>query len=321
MKRTILRALICALLGSVQLASASAQTFPTQTIKLVVPYPPGVTPDITARVLAAKLGDVLGQAVIVDNRLGAGGTIGAAVVAKAPADGYTMLYAPSALLTMTPLMYKKLPYSNADLQPVSFIGYLGYLLMVNNDFPAANLKEFVDYVRAHPKGVRYASYGIGSGTHLSMELFAKQAGLQMEHIPYKSTPTTDVMSAQVQLMLEPYGGQALEVVKAGKLKALGVTPRQRSPEWPNVPSMSEVAPGYDVLGALGIWLPAKTPTAIRQRYLEALGKVMAMPEVKDRFRSLSIEPVNTGPAPMLKTIEKETALWSSLVKELDISLD
>lgn len=321
MKSSILRGLSIAVLGTTLFTCALAQTFPTQTIKIVVPFPPGVTPDTTARVLAAKLGEVLGQSVVVENRPGAGGTIGATAVAKAPADGYTIFYAPNSVFTMAPHMYKKLPYTSSELQPVAVVGQLGYVLLATKDFPASNLKEFADYVRARPGAVSYGSYGTGTGTHLSMALLEKQLRLKMEHVPYKTSPIPDLISGQYQLLIEPYGGQGLEAMKAGKLKALGVTLKSRSPEWPEVPSISEMAPGYESPGWLGFWLPSRTPAAIQQKYQEALGKVMALPDVKAKFRSLSIDATNIGPAEMTRNIERESSLWASLLKELAITLD
>lgn len=318
---SIVRSCAATAFGLVLATAGFAQPFPTQPIKVVVTFPPGVTPDTTARMLAAKLQDVLGQAVVVDNRAGAGGTIGAAVVAKAPADGYTILYAPNSVLTMAPHLYKKLPYAPSELKPVSIVGELGYVLLANKDFPAANMKELVDYVKARPGAVSYASYGVGTGTHLTMELLQKELGLKMLHVAYKSSPVPDLVSGQVQLLFEPYGGQGVESVKAGRLKALGVTLKNRAPELPSVPSISDVAPRYESPGWLGFALPAKTPAAVQQKYLEALATVMAMPDVKSKFRGLSVDAVNTGPSEMSKAIEHESALWSSLLKDLSIVLD
>jgi tripartite-type tricarboxylate transporter receptor subunit TctC len=321
MKASLFKRLATAMLGLALSGGALAQEFPVQPIKIVVPFPPGVTPDTTARLLAARLSEVLGQPVLVDNRPGAGGTIGAAAVAKAPADGYTIFYAPNSVFTMAPHMYRKLPYASNELQPVAIVGQLGYVLLAAKDFPASNMKEFFEYVGAHPGAVNYASYGTGTGTHLTMELLAKQLRLKMEHIPYKASPVPDLMSGQVQLLFEPYGGQGLEAMKAGKLKALGVSLKTRSPEWPSVPAISEVAPNYESPGWLGFWLPAKTPASVQDKFREAFAKVMSSSEVKTRFRSFSIDATNIGPADMAKTIDKESALWSSLLKELSISLD
>ncbi|MDH6169990.1 tripartite-type tricarboxylate transporter receptor subunit TctC [Variovorax boronicumulans] len=300
---------------------AAAQVFPSQPIKVVVTFPPGVTPDTTARLLATKLGEVMGQPVVVDNRPGAGGTIGAGVVAKSVADGYTVLYAPNSVFTMAPHMYRKLPYTSAELEPVSIVGELGYVLLANKDLRVSNLKEAVDYIRARPGKVNFASYGVGTGTHLTMELLQKELGLKMEHIAYKSSPIPDLISGQVQFLFEPYGGQGLESAKAGQLKALGVSLRKRSPELPTVPSISEVAPSYESPGWLGFWLPAKTPAAVQKKYQEALTQVMAMPEVKAKFRGLSIDATNSGPRVMANTIQTQSALWGTLLKDLSISLE
>jgi len=312
---------LMAMAGGTGSAAAAAQTFPTQPIKIVVTFPPGVTPDTTARLLATKLGEVMGQPVVVDNRPGAGGTIGAGVVAKAPADGYTVLYAPNSVFTMAPHMYRKVPYTPAELEPISIVGELGYVLLGNKDLPVSNLKEAIDYIKARPGKINFASYGVGTGTHLTMELLQKELGLKMEHISYKSSPVPDLISGQVQFLFEPYGGQGLESAKVGQLKALGVSLRKRSPELPSVPSISEVAPNYESPGWLGFWLPARTPAAVQTKYQDALTRVMVMPDVKARFRALSIDATNSGPAVMSNTIQKQSALWGALLKDLSISLE
>lgn len=313
--------LLLAALLALTACTVHAQPFPARPVRIILTAPPGTTPDITARLLATKLSEVWRQPVVVDNRVGAGGTIGADAAAKSPADGYTVLYAPNPVFTMAPHMYQKLPYAITDFQPVTMVARLGFILLANKEFPASNLKEAIDYVRANPGTVSYGSYGVGSGPHLSMALLEREQQLRLVHVPYKAGAAQDLVGGQVQLLFEPYGGTALEFAKTGKVKVLGVSMKSRSPDWPNVPAISEVVPGYESPGWLGWFLPARTPPEITQKYQEAIATVMAMPEIQAQFRKLSVEPVNTGPVVLAETIRQETAYWSSLIKRLGIRLD
>jgi tripartite-type tricarboxylate transporter receptor subunit TctC len=208
------RLLLAALLAASYAAHAQAP-FPTRPIKVVTTTPPGVTPDVTARAIATKLGQVWNTPVVVDNRPGAGGTIAADAVAKSPADGYTLLYAPNPVPTMAPYLYSKLPYAPSDLQPITIVAQVGYVLLANKNLPVSTMKELADYLRARPNAVSYASYGVGAGTHLLMEKLAADMQVKLLHVPYKASPLPDLMSGQVQLLIEPFGGPAVEAVKAG----------------------------------------------------------------------------------------------------------
>ena len=300
---------------------AQAQSFPTRPIKLVVPTAAGVTPDVTGRILGNKLGQVLNGAIVVDNRPGAGGTIAADVVAKAPPDGYTVLYAPNQVPTMAPFMYHKLPYAQSDLRPVTIVAQVGYVLLANKDLPVTNMKELAEYVRANPGKVSYGSYGVGAATHLLMEKLGGEMHAKLLHVPYKTSPLADLVSGRVQLLMEPFGGSAVEAYKAGRVKALGVTLNTRAAALPNVPPISEYVKGFDTRGWLGLWVPAATPEPVVQKYQEGLAKVMADPEVNAQFRGLDILPVNTGADAMAQTIAKESATWGPLIQKLGIKLD
>jgi tripartite-type tricarboxylate transporter receptor subunit TctC len=300
---------------------AQAQPFPSRPIKVEVTTPAGVTPDVTARIVGNKLAQVWHSPVIVDNRPGAGGTIAADVAAKAAPDGYTVLYAPNPVPTMAPFLYTKLPYSQSDLRPVAIVAQLGFVLLANKSLPVSDLKELAAYVRAHPGQVTYASYGIGSGTHLIMERIEADLQMKLLHVPYKSSPVPDLLAGRVQLLLEPYGGSGVEALKTGRLKALGVTLNARSPSLPDVPAISEVVKGFESPGWLGFWLPAKTPESIVRKYREGIAKVMADPEVQARFRELSIVPVDIGPEAMAQAIAQESAYWGPLIARLGIKLD
>jgi tripartite-type tricarboxylate transporter receptor subunit TctC len=271
--------------------------------------------------VGAKLAKTWNSPVVVDNRPGAGGTIAADVVAKATPDGYTVLYAPNPVPTMAPFLYTRLPYAQSDLRPITIVAQLGFVLLANKDLPVSNLKELAAYARARPGQVTYASYGVGSGTHLIMERLEGAMHMKLLHVPYKSSPLSDLLGGQVLLLLEPYGGSAVEAFKAGRLKALGVTLSTRSSTLPDVPAISEVVKGFESPGWLGFWLPAKTPEAVVQKYQNGLAKVMADPEVQSQFRDLSIMSVNTGPAAMSEAIERESGYWGALIKRLGIKFD
>jgi tripartite-type tricarboxylate transporter receptor subunit TctC len=315
------RILLAATLGIFCLTAQAQAIFPSKPIKVVVTTPPGVTPDVTARIVANKLNQAWNTPVVVDNRPGAGGTIAADAVAKAAPDGYTVLYAPNPVPTMAPYLYSKLPYAQTDLQPITIVAQVGFVLLANKDLPVSNIKELAEYLRARPDAVSYASYGVGSGTHLLMERLSAEMQVKLLHVPYKASPLPDLLSGQVQLLFEPYGGAALEAMKAGRLKALGVTPPTRSAVLPNVPSISETVSGFESQGWLGFWVPAKTPAAVIRKYQEGIANVMALPEVQNQFRELSIAPVNTGPAAMAQTIERESGYWGALIRKLGIKLD
>ncbi|MDR6859468.1 tripartite tricarboxylate transporter substrate binding protein [Variovorax guangxiensis] len=315
------RLLLAAALGATLAVAHAQSVFPSRPIKVVVTTPVGVTPDVTARLIATKLGQAWSMPVVVDNKPGAGGTIAADAVAKAAADGYTLLFAPNPIPTMAPHLYSKLPYAQTDLQPITIVAQVGYVLLANKDLPVSNMKELAEYVKARPGAVSYASYGVGAGTHLLMEKLAAEMQVTMLHVPYKTSPLPDLMSGQVQLLIEPFGGPAVEAVKAGRLKPLGVTMKTRSPALPKVPSISETFGGFESVGWLGFWVPAKTPVAVVQKYHDAIAEVMAQQDVQNQFRDLSIVPVNTGPVTMAQTIERESGTWGALIRRLGIKMD
>lgn len=317
--RLALAAVTVALTASPLLAQA--QPFPSRPIKVVVPTAAGVTPDVTARILGNKLAEVLGRPVVVDNRPGAGGTIAADAVAKAAPDGHTVLYAPNQVPTMVPFLYNKLPYAQSDLRPVTIVAQVPYVLLANRDLPVSNLKELAEYARANPEKVSYGSYGVGAATHLLMERLGGEMQAKLLHVPYKTSPLPDLISGRVQLLMEPFGGSAVEALKAGRVKALGVTLNTRAAALPNVPAISEFVNGYEARGWLGFWVPAATPDTVVQKYQEGFAKVMADPEVQAQFRGLDILSVNTGADAMTQTIARESATWGALIQKLGIKLD
>ena len=279
MKFTI--AFICGLLSLVLTAPANAQSYPNKPVRVVVPYPPGGPTDIVARVLFQQVSEATGQQFLVDNRAGAGGNIGAEIVAKSPADGYTLLIGTTAhAINMS--LFKNLSYDvQKDFAPVSLLTQGPLVLVAHPQFPANSIKEVIELAKSKSGGLNFASSGNGQSTHLSAELFNTMAGIKMSHVPYKgSAPAlTDVMSGQVDVMFDTTLS-AMPFVKAGKLKALGLTSPVRSPAAPDVPTIAESGlPGYEVFAWNGVFVPAGTPKAIIQQLNDQIRKAMLLPQV------------------------------------------
>lgn len=294
----------------------TAQTYPSRPIRLIVGYPPGGGSDILARLFAHKLSESLGQQVVVDNRPGAGGNIGANVAAKSPADGYTVFMA-SAPHSIAPSLYKKLPYVLLrDFVPISLVARQQLCLVVHPSLPPKSVKEFVSFLRARPDQVSYASAGNGGSNHLAAELFKTMAGVKMIHVPYKGTGPSiaDVLSGQVPVTF----GNLLPImphIKSGRVRALAVTALQRSPALPNVPTLAESGyPNYEAVNWYGILAPAGTSSEITQRLNMEIVKILNMQDVKDRYESLGTEPVSSTSEQARSFIKKEIEKWAKVVE-------
>jgi tripartite-type tricarboxylate transporter receptor subunit TctC len=282
---------------------------------LVVPYPPGGSTDVTARVIAESLRPLLGQTVVIDNRPGAAGNIGADAVAKSAPDGYTLLMATSTHATNISL-YKNLPYDFVqDLAPVAQITFIPNVLVVGPSIAAGNLAEFIDYVKSGKSPVTYGSAGNGSSQHLSGALFNSMVAGEMVHVPYKggAPATADLLAGQIQALFAPLV-EVLAHIKAGKLRVLGITTSKRSPLLPDVPAIGEVLPGYEVALWNGVLAPAKTPAGIVNKLNDAIVKVLNQPEIKARLAEQGSEPVGNSPAEFKQFIAAEVEKWKSLVR-------
>jgi tripartite-type tricarboxylate transporter receptor subunit TctC len=310
------------LIAACALAAGVAHAFPERPITLVVPYAPGGAADAVARVVATRLGAKLGGSVIVDNKAGASGTIGASFVAKAPADGYTMLY-DATPYSINPHLFPKMPYAANALQPLSLVMLAPNVLIVKSDAPYKNVGELIAKAKAQPGKINFASGGSGTVQRLAAELFRQQLGLDMVHVPYKSggPAITDVMAGQVDFMFGTVAATSPHVA-GGKLRALAVSSPERSKRLPDVPTVAEAAiPGYEAYEWNGVFLPAGVPAPITTKLQQALQEVLKEDEVKQRLADMGAQPVGSTPADFAAFLKKEDAKWGEVVKKGNIKLD
>jgi len=296
---------------------AGAQSWPSKPVKIVCPFPAGGATDVVSRLLAQKLTEAWGQSVIVENRTGAGGNIGADVVAKSPPDGYTLLMTSGSIVTVNPHMYKSLPYDPAkDLVPITNVASGPQVIAVGAAVPAKDLREFIAYAKANPKQVNMGSAGIGTQTHLAAESFALAAGIDLTHVPYKgeSLALTDLMGGQIQLVT-PNLGAAISLIQQGKVKALGVTSPQRNPQLPDVPAVSEVIPGFENAGWFGLMAPTGTPREVIERVQRDSAKILLSEEFRGKLAQQGMVPVANTPAEFAAAIRDESTRWARVVKE------
>ncbi|MET4575862.1 Bug family tripartite tricarboxylate transporter substrate binding protein [Ottowia thiooxydans] len=305
------------LLGAAGIATAA---YPEKPITLIVPWAPGGSTDILARALAEQLTKSLGQSVIVDNRAGASGNIGSNMVAKARPDGYTLLVGSMSTHAMNPALMDNMPFKGVeDFTPIAQLANVVNTLVVSNSVPAKNVRELVAYAKANPGKLNYASAGAGSTNHLSAVFFERAAGVRMTHIPYKggAPAVVDTVADQTQVLFSA-GTQTLPHVKAGKLKLLAVTEAKRSVLLPEVPTVAETLPGYE----LGVWYgffgPARMPKELVDRLNAAANAAMADPNVKARMDSMGVEVTNATAAEFAATLRSDADRYGKIIRELGI---
>ena len=302
---------------------ALAQTYPQQSVRLVVPFAPGGGSDIMARTLSEPFAKQLGQPVVIDNKPGAGAVIGADIVAKSKPDGYTVLYTTIGPQITNPYLMKQLPYdAMADLAPVAMIGQLINVLAIHPSVPARNTKDFIQYAKANPGKINFSSSGIGTSSHLGGELFKSMANLDISHIAYKGTGPAlqDLMSGQVQMTIDSLV-TLLPFIKSGKLIALGVSSHERSPILPDVPPISDSLPGFESSTVNYMTVRTGTPKPIIDKLNRDMATVLRSAEVHDRFVSMGILPVVETPEQLAGRIKRESEKWKRVIEVSGAKID
>ena len=305
-------------------AQSGAQPYPSKPIKLVVPFPPGGVADIIARPLAESLSNYLGQSVVVDNKGGATGTIGASFVANAPPDGYTLLLGTSNEITMSPTLFKTLPYDpNTAFTPITPVGDFPNVLVVGPSITSKNFNEFVELIRSKPNRITFASSGAGSTNHLTAVLFANQAKLDIVNVPYRGggPALADLLGGQVDALFATLPS-AMAQIKAGKLRALAITGNTRSAALPEVPTIKELGvPGVTVTTWNGVLAPAKLPPKLAKQLHEAIVHVAEEPSFKEKMLSVGVEPTTSLSAEFSVRIRAEYEKWSTLIKRSGMTVE
>jgi tripartite-type tricarboxylate transporter receptor subunit TctC len=318
------RLVYAALLAALAPAIATAQNYPAKPLRFIVPFPPGGGNDTIARLVAQKLSASLGQQVLVDNRPGAGGTIGAEAAARSPGDGYTMFLAGVGTHGINPNLRKKLPYDALkDFEAVSLIASAPLLVVIHPSLPAKSVKELIAIAKARPGQINYASNGAGGSSHLAVELFDMMAGVKLTHIPYKGmVPAfTDLLSGEVQVMFSSAVAM-LPQVKAGRLRAIAMTGSKRSAAIPNIPTVAESGvPGYETGSWYGITVPAGTPKPIVERLSRETQTIVKSKDITSKLNEEAVIPVGSTPEAFDKHIRNELARWAKVIKAAKVELE
>ena len=322
-KRNLLRGLCGAALALAGLTAVQAQNYPTKPVRLIVPFPAGGATDLFARTLSQKLGEKMGQPLVVENRPGAGGTLGSDLAAKANPDGYTLLLSTSSTHSIGPNLNPRMPYDAVrDFTPIGQVGNAPSIMLVPNSSPAKTVKEWIEYAKKNPGRLNYASSGNGTIVQLSAELFKAQADVFVVHIPYKGTALAipDLISGKVDVLFDslPTG---MPHVRDGRLRALGVTTLKPSALAPGMQPIADVLPGYESNTWFGLFGPKDLPAEVVSRVNTAANQVLKDPEVLDKLQRFGIEPVGGTPAQFSTMLAKESAKWKKIITERKITLE
>ncbi len=300
------------------------QNYPNKPIRLIIPQSPGGPSEMIARLTGYELAENLGQSIVLDNRSGAGGSVGCEIASKAPPDGYTLLLGPPGCLTVNPSLYQKLPYDTLrDFQPITQLTSGPQMLVVHPSIAAHSVKELIALAKAKPGQFNFASGGAGAFNHLAFELFKNAAGVQIVHVPYKGTgpASAALVGGQVHMMMATLP-PALPHVKAGRLRGLAVSSAQRSRAVPDVPTIAESGlPGFETVSWHSILAPAKTPKPIITRLHSELVKMLAQPDVRERFASQGLDVVGSTPEEFTEHIKREMAKWAKIIKAIGIKAE
>ena len=322
LRRTALGALVAAA-GLLPTMQAQAQAYPTKPIKLIVSFPPGGVADVLGRLVAAPLQDALGQPVVVENRAGSGGNIGADAVAKSPNDGYTLLMSSGGTVSVNPHIYPKMPFdANKDIVPVASVARVAVFLLARNNLPVANAQEFIALLKANPGKLSYGSPGNGSSPHLAGEMFKSMSGTFAVHVPYRGAAPAlnDLLAGQIDYTFDP--GIGLTHVRAGRLKLLAVGSPKRSPMFPDVPTVEEAGlKGFDADSYFGFYAPAGTPAAIITRLNTEINKILNTPATRERIATLGGEAVPMTPQQFAAKAADDSRRFGKLIKERNITGD
>ena len=312
------------LMAALVAAPATGADYPGKPLRIIVPAAPGGGADFVARTLQAPLGAALGQPLVIENRAGASGTIGAESVARAAPDGYTLLMAQSTSVTIAPHLYKKLGYDTlTDFVPVTLAALAPNILVIHPKVPAASVKELIAHAKAHPGKLNYGSAGGGAPSHLAGELFNRMAGVTMVHVPYKGAglAVNALLAGDIDVMFAPMVA-VMPQVKAGRLRALAVTSAKPSLALPDLPVLADAGlPGYDVSSWFGLFAPANTPKAVIERVQQETAKVLRQADIRERFAREGAEPVGNTPAEFDAYVRAEYAKYARVVKEAGVRLD
>ena len=304
-------------------ALSLAQSYPAKPIRMIVPFPAGGATDILARALSQKLGEKIGQTVVVENRPGAGGTIGADAASKSAADGYTLLLATSSTHSIGPAINPKIPYNaEADFTPIAYVASSPNIVVVPTTLPVKNMRELIDYARKNPGKLNYASSGNGTIVHLTTEYFKAQSGTFILHIPYRGTALAipDLVSGKVDVMFDSFV-TGMPHVKDGKLRALAVTSARRSTLAPDMPTVSEVLPGFESVTWFGIYGPKNMPPEITAKVNQAVNAALADSDVKERFARLGAEPAGGTAQAFEAMVKADNTKWKKIIADRKISVD
>lgn len=305
------------------LCGARAAPYPDHTITLIVPFAPAGSTDILARIVADRLRPIFGQPVIVENRSGASGNIGAELVARAAPDGYTLLFSTMSVHTMNQALFATMPFDGVrDFSPITLLARVINTMVVHPSVPATDVRSFIEYARANPGKIAYASAGIGSSNHICGAWFEKLAQVSMVHVPYRggAPAIIDTVAGQTQVMFT-VGSQSLEYVKAGKLRLLAVTEAERSPLLPDVPTVAETLPGYEMSVWYAAYGPAGLPPPVVTRLNAEIGRILFLPEVRKQMADEFIEVAKSSPAELAELTRADATKWTGIIKQLGITAE
>ena len=322
-RRTLTLTAITLLTAALTPLCALAQAYPNKPIRLIVPFPAGGATDILARALSQKLGEKIGQTVVVENRPGAGGTIGADAASKSVADGYTLLLATSSTHSIGPAINPKIPYNaETDFTPIAYVASSPNVVVVPNTLPVKTMREFIDYARKNPGKLNYASSGNGTIVHLTTEYFKAQSDTFILHIPYRGTALAipDLISGKVDVLFDSFV-TGMPHVKDGKLRALAVTSAKRSALAPDMPTVAEVLPGFESVTWFGLYGPKAMSADVALKVNQAVNAALADADVKERFARLGAEPAGGTPQAFAAMVKSDNTKWKKIIADRKISVD